>query len=287
MPTVMRIFIVVLSILAASERARASCEAIGVLSVVHDRYQTILTKEGDKRSRAAARLYPYLAEVDTRRVARDLADKADAERTERVLNSARKLSEHVISGVTMSFFGLVPHTNNVTWLGELVSASDCPAIPAKNRKKYGSPAAGKPESENRTPWTRVEAFAQDTPYLAEFTLIFIVAAGSILGLILMRSRRFRIQRVKRLPRYPVDFLLPLSYTDDQGTAQSLTVSAIDLSLGGMKLGWANAPAENTALSLQLPQGEVPASVIWSNAHYAGVIFDSNITDDDLTRIRRL
>ena len=278
----------VLTLVAWPTLTLARCEAVGVLTVVHDRYQTIIQEKGDTRARAAARLYPYLARINARKLSHDLNMDIDRERMERVLNAAQKLAEYVVSGVTLSFVGLAPHSQNVDWLGNVVRDSDCPTTPAATAQAARLLASGGIESPDQDTDSRSDhpepSIGDPRSLLTALLILAIVLLAAIL-IFLIKSRSLRIRRVKRLPRFTVGFPLSLTFADDTGNDQTLTVTAVDLSLGGMKIAWSDAAPDKTPLTLILPIGEVLASVIWSNAHYAGILFDRNISQDDLQVLR--
>ena len=268
------------------DRARADCDAIGVLSVVHDRYQTILQSKGDTRARAAARLYPFLSDIDTRQVGQDLDSKHDGERVVRVLNSARSLAEFVISGVTLSLVSIAPHTQNVTWLGDVLDQSDCPSAAPPKRQNPDSAKTKPMESRTKLPWGKFKSLAEETPYAPGILLLLGLVLLAVSGLVVLRTRSFRIRQLKRLPRYPVGFSVPVSYIDANGGQHAVSAKALDISLGGMKLGLPDAPKPGTSLNLALPFGAVSGSIIWSNAHYAGILFDKHLSPEGLAEIRQ-
>ena len=59
------------------------------------------------------------------------------------------------------------------------------------------------------------------------------------------------------------------------------MTGLDVSAGGMKLAWPDAPPQGTAITASLPTGEKAGSVVWSNAHYAGVVFDQQLAQDEV------
>jgi len=108
-----------------------------------------------------------------------------------------------------------------------------------------------------------------------------------LGLVLrivLKSHRVRAHLVSRLPRHPAQIEFDVHHKDDAGLAVKQRVKALDISTGGMKLRVETPMTQGTPLNLQLTLGEWTASVVWANAHYAGIMFDQMLSEAELERL---
>lgn len=276
----------ILSALILPTSAIAKCDAWRTLVVIHDNYRAILLETGTKRARAAARLYPLLADMDRSELATDLISGIDQDRWDKTLTSAENLAKGVISGLQLSEAGQAPHTNQVDWIAGIVRKSTCFKLLRNNDL----------ENSNRAFWSQSPVLSQTkneprkrkapnpgAPFPARiFLLAFLsmLAVGLILRIIL-RSRQVRAHMVSRLPRSPVQIEFDVHHKDDAGRAIKQKVKALDISTGGMKLRVETPMTQGTQLELQLSFGDWAASVVWANAHYAGIMFDQMLSDTEL------
>ena len=281
----------VLLVAASPVFASRQCDAAHRLARIHDFYLTLVTEKGTDRTRAAARLYPLIAEEDATSLFKDLKADVEFASFSKALASAIELSQEVITQAQFPTQALELHTANISHLAGLVRKTGC--MPKGGGRGQGGTTNSQVKvGEDQTPQSalspdaRVQGFRSDA-FNGELPVQTLVLTTAIalafaicLGLIL-RSRRLRIYRVNRLPRQETRF--SVDFTIDGPEAEKMTRKgqAIDVSLGGMKMKVGMQLDAGARLVLSLPIGDHSASVVWSNAHYAGILFDQNITEPDL------
>lgn len=267
----------------------ANCDAVHTLAAIHDNYRAILQETGTNRARAAARLYPLLANTDLSELAVNLKTEIEQDRWIDTLNSAENLAKDVISGLQLSQAGQAPHTNQVDWIAGIVRKSPCFKILGNTgfgtAGQTGWSQSPMSPQANKTPRKQKPA-NPSTPFpLRTFTLVFlsVLSLGLILRIIL-RSRQVRAHLVSRLPRKSVQIEFDIHHKDNAGLDVKQRVKALDISTGGMKLKVETSISQGTPLNLELALGDWTASVVWANAHYAGIMFDRMLSDAELTRL---
>ena len=120
-------------------------------------------------------------------------------------------------------------------------------------------------------------------FLRGVIVTMLVLAGG--WYLYMGSRLYRIDQDRRMPRYPTNIEIGILYPN---TSVTTNLRCVDVSQGGMKIARAE-PTEQPneigkVLTLQLPFGELPASIAWANAHFFGVVFDRQIGKKDMKRL---
>ena len=53
-------------------------------------------------------------------------------------------------------------------------------------------------------------------------------------------------------------------------------------MGGMKLNWSQPPGAGTEISVYVSEGTKPAQIMWSNSFYAGVMFSTPLSPEELS-----
>lgn len=69
-----------------------------------------------------------------------------------------------------------------------------------------------------------------------------------------------------------------------GSEKSKRVKVADISLNGAKLAWTGPPPSGTCLHLNLDGIGKDAAVVWTNAHFCGVMFDTELAEAELKMI---
>jgi len=120
-------------------------------------------------------------------------------------------------------------------------------------------------------------------------LRWLVIAGGVVGgafgaNFLFRSTAFfRQGREKRHPRKPFTAQFGVRLGDEEAQA-----SGVDISVRGMKfalnLEEDQTPELGLPMKLLLPIGELGATLVWSNAHFAGVVFDRRLEDSEFASL---
>jgi hypothetical protein len=253
--------------------ALGDCGALQPLAVIHDAYRAILSNDvaNDQRVYAANQLLELVPIYTAKSFADDLEAMSldvDILRFEDVMVDALLLSRSALSGqvpVTLP----AKHRQNAEWLTNLVARTGCFKNVARGGHvpltgSFSLPPPGTPTEERRAP-------AKPGP--SEDILLII--AGLILaaaaGYLVYHSRRFRIKRTDRLPRHKVAFKARADFGDT-----TTPVIVLDVSQGGAKIECDHPPVAGESIKLYLPCGEVPASIVWATAYYAGVMFDKQL-----------
>lgn len=266
--------------------AAEKCSAALKLTKVYDNYFQVLTQQGDLRARAAAKLFTFIPEINALALANEMETEIDPERLQRVLGAAQQLSEYIATGIEVSMVGLAPHTANVQWLGKTIEQTGCleefaahsGPIAVKQRA-----AAPPPQDFRPAPPPRRLAEQKSNHRYTLMLLAIGVGVGIAggLGYLLVKSRKFRNHRVQRMPRHLTTFPVVATYVGEENAKISKSVTAHDISAGGMKIAWESPPQKGAAIRLSLPIGDVSAVIAWSNPFFAGAIFDKNLSAADV------
>lgn len=279
---------ILLAALCLGGPAFARCEGALVLGGLHDAYRAMLVEEGVQRLRAARTVLVLLGSGDDDTLAPRIARAGipvDRDRLKVAVEEARGLAFDVLAGLRPPP-GVGAHSANVDWLGSSYEMTGC-----RNLLSAGS-AAGRATEDGGSggapsPKSFRERFADEEP--SGRTILLIAAAFAVVSFLaalgarqVMKSIAFRKRQVARQPRSPVDFALNVGLT-----GRTVEVRAQDISVGGMKLAWREAPEIGTEVSLDLPTGARAATVLWANAHYAGVLFAEYLSDGELKTLSAL
>ncbi len=269
-------------ILAITSPAFAQCDSARTLANIHDNYRMTITETGVLQTRAAARLYPLLAALDRTTLTDGLKLEFDRTRLNDALNNAETLAKMMISGAQGLNFDPTQHLKHADRIARLINRTSCAAsgggpasATASQRKTLSQPSKLPPLGALQSSLTRPGSL---TPYL--IAMMCGLMAGGLVYLIL-KSRLVRIHRMNRQTRKSIQITFDLAYTDETGRDAIQSVTALDISVGGMKLRIDSPMPEGTALNLKLKIGDTPASVVWTNTHYAGIMFDDLITDAEV------
>ncbi len=266
----------------------ADCDAVIRLARFHDGLRVIVTEDDPKRTRAAARLYPNLANMDFA----GFIDKIDAGASTAdliaALETARELTRDVITAADLSPFRFLDARDEVELLADFIDRSGCLDGASGGGSSHSSDNQGSEDGTRKIefgPKSGSQGAAQASEGTTSLTLILSALAGLtvLAGLVaaIARSRRVKIHMAERLPRHRISLDFPATYTSENGTNGTRDVTALDISLGGMKLKLPDPPEGGEPIDLALPTGQQPATVIWSNTHYAGILFDERLDEADL------
>ncbi|AZQ68016.1 hypothetical protein EF888_13260 [Silicimonas algicola] len=259
--------------------AGTGCEAATSLARIHDRYHAIVVDDPNLAARSAAQLLAALPGTSAIALAARLPPETDldVERLDRILAAAHSLSRDFVTGHPASMAARAPRRDNVAWLARAVRATGCVPRFETAGPEEEEGAQGGLASTGHTGNAAVSRATNLWPLLSATG----IAALAVLVYIVRTSRPYRIAEVERLPRHFTTIAIDVAYETPARGPQSIRLTALDISSGGMKLAWENAPPRGTALSVRLPQGERAASIVWSSAWYAGIMFDQHIPQDEL------
>lgn len=264
-------------LLGSGMSAHADCVALQPLAVMHDAYLALQT-EGTRNTnaKAANQLLKYVPIYSARTFENAFSSMSmDVEiaRLEKVLIDAFFLGRETLAGRKGALSDF--HRQNARWLTGLISRTGCFTIKGSaqgggvsTRREIGGALQSASEIPNKTSVTLISSRA----ILAALLLILTCAACYAI----YHSRPLRIKRVERLPRHLVAFK---AYATFKGANTSIIV--LDISLGGAKIECDHPPSDREAITLILPCGAVPATIVWATAFYAGVMFDDQLTENDL------
>lgn len=294
------VLIVSLGLLAGQPAvAGSSCDAERLLVAVAQSYKQMLTGERDERMHAAYHLKSLVPFLHAGWISRQLEGEnaISPERLERFLDVIAANSEAEITGQTLT--SLAP--SDVLFLERLANGACSDADhndmgldqAQKNRGTDAGegaakkPSAGKPALGQGSGFSMLAALnvKPDTKAIVNWMMIAGVTISSAVGsyLFFRTTRQFRLGREKRHPRKPFSARFGVLLRGAETEA-----SGVDISVRGMKFSMEfeeeNMPEIGLPLKLLLPIGELGATLVWSNAHFAGVIFDRRLEDSELARL---
>ena len=264
-----------------SGAAQARCDDMLTLAFIYSNYMIILTEEGDAQNRAAARLYPTLANMKPQDFAQKL--EIDETRWRSLHDEASRLSQGLITGLSYSKQSVTSHTNNVGWIFQHLKASGCDFLKDLGD---GSGTGSRVHSHTYSDKSSERSNASITKRTLFNWATLIAVIGGLIGalvgaLVIIKGRQFRIQRMQRLPRRLVHIEFDIEYPDPAATNLVQHVKALDISLGGMKIRVEDTLIDGVDLILKLAIGDRAASVVWSNTFYAGIMFSEQLSQTEL------
>jgi len=155
--------------------------------------------------------------------------------------------------------------------GVLAAAGRAEADPASGARR---PLVAEMAGERQGVGARRASLQQEMLHGA---LLLLAVALLVLALFAYRWSLRRHRR--RAVRYSCHLQTHMELADAAHPAVILDISRL-----GCKLATSAAPCPGTRLSLGLGPQRVSGSVVWSNSHYAGVVFDKVLPRGQLTRL---
>ena len=276
-----------------ADMAVARCENAWALAVIHDSYRAMLIETGRQRLDAARTMLVLLGKDDGSQLAGRLARisySTSEARLARAFRDGGTLARFIVIGGRPPP-GLSYHSTNVEFLSGAFLATGCrntmPQAQQGNQAQQRTPDVSprtRPEPETRKTDFRSTDFRKMSVFVMAGLSAVLLAALGVQRV--LKSMHVRRSRVERQPRVPVSFDIGVVFRRD-GQNQRIQVRAMDASAGGMKVDWANPPQVGTDVMLTLPNGERSGKVMWSNAFYAGLMFDEFLTQDDVAQLASL
>lgn len=286
MPTLRRLALATLLLTCVPLASHARCQGAVMLARLHDAYRALLVDSGHVQTNAAAALLVVIGAKDATALSRQVAqsgESIDPDRLRDTMEDAAGLAEQFMTARQLPD-DRFRHSQNVEWLGDIVNRTDCRDSFTAIGTSFQSTSYDQPVQRQRVPRkTKQDQFL-------EF-LAWLFGASAVVGAVgygidkFRNSHRYRTQMLERMPRHPVSIELELTYTSPSGDMHQTKVSALDVSAGGLKLDWKdnNAPP-GTIVTVALPDGQKLATVMWSNAYYAGVMFDTMLSRKQLAAL---
>lgn len=282
-----RLFLLAIWLCCLAETTLAQCSGTVMLSRFHQEYRATLTESDDAQRSAAQALLVIAggnAATLTRQVAKSGID-IEPERLTLALSNGAKLAKQVLARDPLPA-DLNPNESDVSWLAERLNSNSCSGATTASGTSLaagnGHSAFGNGRSDSNS------SSALNSANLAALGAV-LALIGAIIGVVLYRRSWTHQKRVTvRLPRRQVHHTIQIMFTDGDGNMKQTDVAVLDLSVSGAKLEWPdnNAPAKS-AVTAMFPFGNSLATVVWSNTHYAGIMFDERISDADIKEIEEL
>lgn len=257
-----------------------ACSASDQLSALGRAYKSLLATETPADWRAeSTRLAQSLKSTD----ATDLGRNLGVEGAPADISRVARLFADVSSLATGTWNDRADHTQrsleNLAYIDRMLQATGCEDSQISIAQP-GASDTSPTETIGTTPPkpSNGNAITALTWTFASLALVLMILAASAYVLTYWgRPQR----KTDRLTRYPT--VIPVLVISEDAPPE--LIDTADVSRGGVRLSWVNAPPEGTAVTIDFSELECPARIIWSNAYFAGVRFDSLLSDDDLTRIR--
>lgn len=267
-------------LLGMGTTAQADCAALQPLAVMHDAYLALHTETDQITGATAAnqllKYVPIYSAKTFKNTFSSMNMDVEIARLEKVLIDAFFLGRDVLAGRQGNISEI--HKQNARWLTRLVARTGC--FTPKRTGPVGSDAArlnSSSATRNALDPLGSAPQAQALGTVALVALLTILAG--VAGYAIYHSRPLRIRRVERLPRHLVAFK---AYATVKGSNYPIIV--LDISLGGAKIECDHPPTERERITLGLPCGEIPATIVWATAFYAGVMFDTQLSEESLQTI---
>lgn len=271
--------------LATASLAHAKCHGAVILGGLHDAYLAALTKTGATQIQGATTLLVILGGSSASSLARLVATSGvtvDTDKLEQSMEDANQLALQVLANEQLPN-DTFHHSLNIDWLGDTFLRTGC-----MNSDITGQQIGNQPQTADAESSTVqvIVAAARRHPIL---TLVIGLCTVLCTGVGLHRFRQshtFKKGRAERHPRMPISIKINLTSINEDGDTKQTSVTGIDVSIGGMKLEWPDPAPVGTNLKLILPIGVRLATVAWSNAYFAGIIFDDLLSQSDLDTLQQ-
>lgn len=260
----------------------ANCDDLQPLAVMHDNYRALLSETTPQSKATAANQLIELVTVYPARIFKNSFESMSLDielaRLEKVLVDSFFLSRDIlferVSTETMPQY----HRRNADWLTDLIARTGCFIQPTSTP----SQASAERASSIKTALQNLDLqfpSQQDGLARTAFVVFFVALLIGATGYAIYGSRYFRIKRVERLPRHTIAFKAKATFN-----SAITPIIVLDISMGGAKIECDHPPVDKQEIVLHLPCGSVPATIVWSTAFYAGVMFETHLSEDMLQRI---
>ncbi|NNE86652.1 MAG: hypothetical protein HKN27_01130 [Silicimonas sp.] len=273
-------------LLAHPCQAVADCGRLLPLVQIHDAYRAMISAPTDQRPNAAdmlSRSIPQLSATYFTKAFQSLGLETDEVRLSTLMLDAYLLAAQMNTG-SVRLSHTQSHEANLSWLMSEIVRSGCFT---KEMQPDGNGAGLYEPLRGPLPLTTSPvSIAADNMTFTKgafdwriLIMVLAIIAVATLAALVYRSRPARIARVERLPRENIALLAKAQH---DGIEKSVVL--LDISVGGAKIEWENPPDPSENVVIDLPVGAKPASIVWSNAFFAGLLFDERLTAEEFEDI---
>jgi hypothetical protein len=250
------------------------------LLAIHDAYYALLEESAPHSRAIAANQLIKNVPIHSANTFKDAFDEmaldVDLSRIEEILVGAFILGRDALSGAFDPATVSELHEQNAHWLASTINRTGCTreSSTARTAQAVSQGSAALPE-----PDTRATAEGQRSAQASAFFAPLIALIIGIACYAIYQTRHFRIKRIARLPRHAVAFKASAVFN-----GKNCPIIVLDVSVGGAKIECDHPPVAKEHITLHLPCGTVSASIVWATAFYAGVMFESQLTEKELQTI---
>ena len=267
--------------------AQADCVRMQPLAVMHDAYRALLSENAPHTKAVAANKLMEFVPIYPARTFESAFANMDLDietaRLEKVLVDALFLGRDALTGglIQLSIPGF--HLRNADWLSGTIARTGC--FRDQSAAQSDTPidqfgVASNTSAHSNTPAAATtDKSSYKKPQKGALTGALLGIVAIFIASLIYRSHPFRVKRAQRLPRHAVAFTASASFEDSTSP-----IIVLDISAGGAKIECDHPPIAKEILTLHLPCGSVPATIVWATAFYAGVMFDKHLSEADLQAV---
>ncbi|MEM7719842.1 MAG: hypothetical protein AAF222_11630 [Pseudomonadota bacterium] len=261
--------------------ALARCSGAVAFGTLHDAYLATLVADPETQRRTAKTILVAIGGSSVDRMAHGLKRTGldvDRARLKTALNDAASLAKVTLAGQRFPQEDTFHHSQNVSWLAKIFEATGCArsAETASAAPNYATRAA-----QNATDVTPIQG---PHPLLLAGLAALALALG-VAGYRFSRSFTMRRRQLERMPRFPISLPLSITFTDENGEMQQTHADALDISQGGLKAKWEDAPPPGILVTLELLGSQRFAKIAWANDFYAGIMFETALNKTELKALK--
>ena len=268
-----------LLLLLGAEPGLAQCTQLAPLARFHDAYRQVLSAPHASDPRLAYTLMAYATLTKKTFLESPSTEPLDIgdRKLERILRDANNLANSALSEIQT---GEVPsvHEENVARIGRLLLGSGCFGTGQQDQSLstvvFDPSAIG-----GRKDKVSTSRFPIQFGNLLSILAVLILAATTVF--LASRSAFFRRKAAERMPRFQFSTTVRLTYSDSEGQRKTLLLDAVNISSGGIQLKWPSSCPSGTSVELAFLDTQRKANVVWSNNHFAGLVFENVLSDDEL------
>lgn len=256
-----------------------ACSAADELSALHTIYSTLLA--GQPVPSAGT---PSLDIVDiVRRITKEgaPADVSTLARISADVSHLVELSRNGPAALELSPRVMSRHLDNLKEVRDWIRATSCDVdLPVSAGSPETRRDRDKPLS-SQMPYSG-QSIRTSRPYL--FGLAVVLALAGLIGggAVLLKHLK-RLRDLRQHTRIPVSFETTFLV---EGEPDDHTARAVDLSLTGLKIETNVALPLRTQVTLSVETLVLPATVVWSNAYFAGLRLSQPLDDETFARLKK-
>lgn len=251
-----------------------------ILAGVYDTAMALELETDDVRNTAAISLIALIIpEARPSEIVAELARHdipANSERLQRILQNTTVRARDVLYGKTIPPLSRnSAEAGELDWLADLILATNC------MDGWGGLQVLPLPDDLKSLPEKTLAAAAS---WSAEVGLVFGIGLAAFAVRAIRRSKRFRTGELRSQSRTIVS--LDATAKVEAGN-DFATLKIVDISVGGAKAAWINPPEVDAQVSLEIGDRKLGALIVWRNDFYAGLLFDTYLTDEQVQELARV